>query len=93
MNMQTLTLRNNCPGELSYQNIAILAGINNDFVKPALKSLKECGAINIETMQSGDLKMDILYYGKPFGEVWFSTKDYNQAGVKIRDYFRLDKAA
>ena len=93
MNMQTLTLRNNCPGELSYQNIAILAGINNDFVKPALKSLKECGAINIETMQSGDLKIDVLYYGKPFGEIWFSTEDYNQAGVKIRDYFRLDKAA
>ncbi len=91
MNMQTLTLRNNCPGELSYQNIAILAGINNDFVKPALKS--QCGAINIETMQSGDLKIDVLYYGKPFGEVWFCTKDYNQAGVKIRDYFRMDKAA
>lgn len=93
MNMQTLTLRNNCPGELSYQNIAILAGVNNDFVKPALKNLKECGAISIETMQSGDLKIDVLYYGKPFGEIWFGTEDYNQAGVKIRDYFRLDKAA
>ena len=93
MNMQTLTLRNNCPGELSYQNIAILAGVNNDFVKPALKSLKECGAISIETMQSGDLKIDVLYYGKPFGEIWFTTANYNQAGVKIRDYFRLDKAA
>lgn len=93
MNMQTLTLRNNCPGELSYQNIAILAGVNNDFIKPALKNLKECCAISIETMQSGDLKIDVLYYGKPFGEIWFSTEDYNQAGVKIRDYFRLDKAA
>ena len=93
MNMQTLTLRNNCPGELSYQNIAMLAGVNNDFIKPALKSLKECGAINIETMQSGDLKIDVLYYGKPFGEVWFCTENYNQAGVKIRDYFRMDKAA
>lgn len=93
MNMQTLTLRNNCPGELSYQNIAILAGVNNDFVKSALKSLKECGAINIETMQSGDLKIAVLYYGKPFGEVWFCTENYNQAGVKIRDYFRIDKAA
>ena len=93
MNMQTLLLRNNCPGELSYQNIAILAGVNNDFIKPALKSLKECGAINIENMQSGDLKIDVLYYGKPFGEIWFSTVDYNTAGVKIRDYFRLDKAA
>ena len=93
MNMQTLTLRNNCPGELSYQNIAMLVGVNNDFIKPALKSLKECGAISIETMQSGDLKIDVLYYGKPFGEVWFCSKDYNQAGVKIRDYFRMDKAA
>lgn len=93
MNIQTLTLRNNCPGELSYQNIAILAGVNNDFIKPALKNLKECCAISIETMQSGDLKIDVLYYGKPFGEIWFSTEDYNQAGVKIRDYFRLDKAA
>ena len=93
MNMQTLILRNNCPGELSYQTLATLAGVNNDFIKPVLKSLKECGVIEVETMQSGDLKMDVLYYGNPFGEVWFSTKDYNQAGVKIRDYFRLDKAA
>ena len=67
--------------------------MTNDFVRPALKSLNECGAINIETMQSGDLKIDVLYYGKPFGEIWFSTADYNQAGVKIRDYFRIDKAA
>lgn len=94
MNMQTLTLRNNCPGELSYQNIAILAGINNDFVKPALKSLKECGAINIETMQSGDLKIDVLYYGKcRLVKCGFARKIIIQAGVKIRDYFRMDKAA
>ena len=93
MDMQTLTFRNNCPGELSYQTIATLAGVANDFVKPALKTLKGCGAINVETIQSGDLKIDVLWYGKPFGDIWFTTADYNKAGVKIRDYFRLDKAA
>lgn len=89
----TLLIRNNCPGELSYQTIATLAGVNNDFVEAALMNLKKCGAIDVQIVHGGDLKVDVLWFGKPFGAIWFSTSDYNQAGVRIRDYFRFDKAA
>ena len=80
---------NNVPNEITNLTLERLTDVNHKYMDTAIALFDKMGILESRIV-SGGIKIKVLFPHNG-GENWFGTEDYNKAGTKIRDYFRLSK--
>lgn len=79
---------NNVPCQFTDTAIEKLTDVNHKYIDVSIKFLEQIGVIETKVSSDGNIEIKVLFPHYD-GDEWIKESDYNKAGTRIRDYFRM----